>query len=43
MPLNVEARYPSYKQSIGDSLSEEKCKELLIKTKEIQKWVKTML
>lgn len=43
MPLNVEARYPSYKQSLGESLSEEKCKELLTKTKEIQQWVKTML
>ncbi len=43
MPLNVEARYPSYKQSIGESLSEKRCKELLTKTKEVQQWVKTML
>ena len=43
MPLNIEARYPSYKQAVGDALSEERCKEILTKTKEIQHWVKTML
>lgn len=43
MPLNIEARYPSYKQAIGDSLSEERCKELMQKTREPQRWVKTML
>lgn len=43
MPLNIEARYPSYKQMIGDALSEDRCKELMQKTKELQQWVKTML
>ena len=43
MPLNIEARYPSYKQSIGDSLSEERCKTLIEKTKALQEWVKTKL
>ena len=43
MPLNIEARYPSYKQIIGDALSENRCKELMQKTKELQQWVKTML
>lgn len=43
MPLNVEARYPSYKDAIGSALSEEKCKELLSKTRELQQWVKTKL
>lgn len=43
MPLNVEARYPSYKQAIESSLSEERCKEIIAKTKEVQLWVKTML
>lgn len=43
MPLNIEARYPSYKQIIGDALSEDRCKELMQKTKELQQWVKTML
>ena len=43
MPLNIEARYPSYKQAIGESLTEQRCKELFDKTKEVQLWVKTML
>ena len=43
MPLNIEARYPSYKQAIGESLSEAKCKEILNKTKEVQQWVKEKL
>lgn len=43
MPLNIEARYPSYKQAIGESLSEGRCKELMEKTKALREWVKTML
>ena len=43
MPLNIEARYPSYKQAIGESLSEGRCKELMRKTKVLQEWVKAML
>ena len=43
MPLNIEARYPSYKKSIEESLSESKCQDILIKTKALQEWVKTML
>ena len=43
MPLNIEARYPSYKQAIGESLSEAKCKEILNDTKEVQQWVKEKL
>ena len=43
MPLNIEARYPSYKQAVGDSLSEERCRDIIEKTRELQKWVKTKL
>lgn len=43
MPLNIEARYPSYKKSVSDALNESKCKELINKTKELQRWVKMML
>lgn len=43
MPLNIEARYPSYKKSIEESLSESKCQDILAKTKALQEWVKTML
>lgn len=42
-PLNIEARYPSHKERILKGLSNEYCKELLTKTKEIQKWIKTRL
>ena len=43
MPLNIEARYPSYKKSVGESLSKERCKVFIDKTKALQQWVKTML
>ena len=32
-PLNIEARYPSYKEGLLKSLSPEKCQEILINTK----------
>ena len=43
MPMNIEARYPSYKESISSALSESKCQEILANTKELQQWVKTKL
>ena len=42
-PLNIEARYPSHKERLLKSLTESKCKEILEKTKEIQKWIKEKL
>ncbi len=42
-PLNIEARYPSYKERLMKSLTEEKCTEILIKTTEIQLWIKAKL
>jgi len=42
-PLNIEARYPSHKERLLKSLSEEKCNEILNKTKELQKWIKLKL
>ena len=42
-PLNIEARYPSHKERLLKSLTESKCKEILAKTKEIQKWIKEKL
>lgn len=43
IPLNIEARYPSYKKNISDSLSEARCRDILEKTKELQQWIKTRL
>lgn len=43
IPLNIEARYPSYKKNISDSLSEARCRDILEKTKELQQWIKNRL
>jgi HEPN domain-containing protein len=42
-PLNIEARYPSYKEKLLKSLTQEKCSEILQQTKELQQWIKEKL
>ena len=42
-PLNAEARYPTQKKDIFESLNKEKCKEIIIKTEEMIKWIKQKL
>ena len=42
-PLNIEARYPSHKERLMKSLTEEKCTEILKRTKELQTWIKEKL
>ncbi|MBI5375441.1 MAG: HEPN domain-containing protein [Candidatus Schekmanbacteria bacterium] len=42
-PMNIDARYPEYKERIFDSLTYENCKEILSKTQEMQKWIKQKL
>ena len=42
-PLNVEARYPTQKKDIFESLNKKKCKEIIIKTEEMIKWIKQKL
>jgi len=42
-PLNIEARYPSHKERLLKSLTQEKCTEILQKTKELQQWIKGKL
>ena len=42
-PLNIEARYPSHKERLLKSLSENKCKEILENTITLQTWIKTKL
>ena len=42
-PLNIEARYPSYKEQLMKVLTSEYCKELLEKTKALQLWIKDRL
>ena len=43
MPLNIESRYPSYKQAIAEGLTKEKCRNLIDKTKSLQIWIKDQL
>lgn len=42
-PLNVEARYPSYKEQLKKTLNEKKCRDILSQTKEFQQWIKKQL
>ncbi len=42
-PLNIEARYPSYKDRLLKSLTAEKCREILENTKKMQQWIKKKL
>lgn len=42
-PLNIEARYPSYKERLLSSLTYERCKELIKQTDELRLWIKSRL
>ena len=43
LPLNIEARYPEYKEKMLRLLSEEYCKGLIIRTQELKEWIKQRL
>lgn len=42
-PLNVEARYPEYKERIAEGLSVEICDKLITDTEELLCWIKQQL
>jgi HEPN domain-containing protein len=42
-PLNIEARYPSYKEKLMQSLNKTRCGELLNETQELIKWIEKQL
>lgn len=42
-PLNIEARYPSYKQRLMKSLNSENCKNIINKTEELKAWINNKL
>ncbi|MBS4030934.1 MAG: HEPN domain-containing protein [Clostridiales bacterium] len=42
-PLNIEARYPTVKDTVLKSLNQARCEELIRKTKELSQWIKTQL
>jgi HEPN domain-containing protein len=39
-PLNIEARYPGYKNEISKLLTRQVCMELLEQVKTLQQWIK---
>lgn len=42
-PLNIEARYPIYKDNLFKQLNSEKCRDILKNTKEFILWIKNKL
>ena len=42
-PMNIEARYPSYKERLLKSLTDSYCSELIKQTEELTLWIKSML
>lgn len=42
-PLNIEARYPEYKERLLMQLTKNKCRELIDKTTDLQQWIKKKL
>ena len=42
-PLNIEARYPTYKEKILKALSKERCEDIIKRTEEIFQWIKKKL
>lgn len=42
-PLNIEARYPSYKERLMKSLTFDRCKELIEQTDKLRTWIKSKL
>jgi len=42
-PMNIECRYPTHKEQLLKSLTEERCREILDHSKELQLWIKQKL
>ena len=43
MPMNIAARYPSYKDQLSKSLNKESCRIIIDTTKQLQQWIKSKL
>lgn len=43
LPLNIESRYPSYKEALARGLTEKRCREIIDKTTEMSLWIRKML
>lgn len=42
-PLNIEARYPSYKERLMKSLTDDYCTELINQTDRLRLWIRSKL
>lgn len=42
-PLNIESRYPSYKDMMLEQLTDTRCNEILSESKELLLWIKQQL
>ena len=42
-PLNVEARYPTHKDRLMQSLNEKRCREIIEKTEGLYQWIRQQL
>ena len=42
-PLNIEARYPEYKERLARRLTPDFCETIIMKTKALQQWMKKQL
>jgi len=42
-PLNIEARYPTHKQQLMESLTQKRCAEILKNAQELHEWIKKKL
>ena len=43
IPMNIETRYPSYKEALSRGLTPEFCRSIIDRTKELQQWIKNKL
>lgn len=41
MPMNIECRYPSYKEELSTRLTREFCDELIERTKQFKSWIES--
>ena len=42
-PLQIEARYPSYKQAVKSTLTQNRCENLLCQAEEVIQWIEKQL
>lgn len=43
MPMNIAARYPSYKDQLSKTLNKKSCRSIIDSTQQLQQWIKSKL